>query len=173
MAQPGPGQARKSVGHSNVLAPDNRSVDGAKRVILALFEKALKRLRAYDQAASALQVTVRYRKAKGAAYGLAPGGVYGSGLPFVSPEGIWTRRSRKHLHANDEATWLKVLRPMLDALPDLSPSAMPCFVGITFSELLFCQDGCFSISPARVKSPLTAVKMCIQVIIGQTGLTNE
>ena len=112
---------KKSVGHSNVLAPEHRSVERAKRILLELFSKALKRLRAYDQAASAVQVTIRYRRQRGS-------------------EGVWTRRSSKHLHANDERTWLRVVRPMLDAVPDLAPTAEPCQVGIVFSGLLLRKD---------------------------------
>ena len=112
-------------------------------MLLELFVKALKRLRAYHQAASAMQVTIRYRKKRG---------VNGAYLPMVTPErsversssmlseGIWVRKSRKHLHANDDHTWLRVLRPILDAMPDLSPTAEPCYVGIMFSELLAVQD---------------------------------
>ena len=33
-----------------------------------------------------------------------------------------------------------MLRPILDAMPDLSPTAEPCYVGIVFSELLAVQD---------------------------------
>ncbi len=112
---------KKSVGHSNVLAPEHRSHDGVKCILLELFAKALKRLRAYDQAASAVQVTVRYRRQRGS-------------------EGVWTRRSTKHLHANDERTWLRVVRPMLNAIPDLSPTAEPSQVGIVFSGLLMRRD---------------------------------
>ena len=61
-------------------------------------------------------------------------------LKFTTPEGVWTRRSRKHLHASDELTWLKTVRPLLDALPDLRPGAEPAFVGIIFSELLKEED---------------------------------
>ena len=49
--------AKKSVGHSNVLAPEHRSAEGAKRILLELFRKALARLRSYDQVASAVQIT--------------------------------------------------------------------------------------------------------------------
>jgi len=121
---------RKSVGHSNVLAPEHRTREGATRVLMELFAKALKRLRAYGQAASAVQVTVRFRRGRGMSV---------AGLPFTT-EGVWVRRSRKHLHANDDTTWLKTLRPILEAIPDLSPTAEPCYVGIVFSELLAVQD---------------------------------
>ena len=124
------GAVKKSVGHSNVLAPEHRSIEAAKRILLELFAKALKRLRAYDQAASAVQITVKYRSLREET---RIRGLYGA-------EGVWTRRSRKHLHANDEQTWLRVLRPILAALPDLTGSAEPSYVGIVFSGLLACRD---------------------------------
>src|SRR5262249_23392340 len=92
------GQPKQSVGHSNVLAPEHRSRDGAVRILVELIAKALKRLRAYTQVASNVQITVRYAKMQG---------TDGVG-------GVWLRSSRKHLHASDEVTWLKIIRPILD-----------------------------------------------------------
>lgn len=123
-------QVKKSVGHSHVLAPDYRSAEGARRLLLELFSKALKRLRSYNQAASAVRITVKYRRCRGER----------GNIEFPTPEGLWVRRSRKHLHANDEITWLKVIRPMVDAIPDLHPLAEPYFVSIVFSELLKEED---------------------------------
>ncbi len=121
---------RKSVGHSNVLAPEYRSREGAERILLELCDKALKRLRAYNQVASAVQITVKYHRTQ-----------EGGGERFGwSQQGVWTRGSRKHLHANDEPTWLRVVRPLLEAIPDLSPAAEPAQVGIVFSGLIKCED---------------------------------
>jgi DNA polymerase-4 len=121
---------KKSVGHSNVLAPEHQTLAGAKRILLELIGKALKRLRDYGQMASAVQVTVRYRRCAGAK----------GPLRFTSPEGVWVRRSRKHRHTNADLTWLYILRPLLEALPDLHPSAQPCYVGVVFSALLKEED---------------------------------
>lgn len=124
------GDTRKSVGHSNVLAPEHRSRAGAERILLELFARALKRLRAYNQAAGAVQITIKYRPV---------GEGHGARLGW-SQEGVWVRKSRKHLHANEEMIWLRVVRPFLDAVPDLAPSAEPSYVGIVFSDLLAVQD---------------------------------
>ena len=113
---------RKSVGHSNVLAPEHRRLDAAKNVLMHLFVKALKRLRAYNQLASGVQITVKYRKVA------------------ANSACLWTRGSRKHLHANDEITWLRAVRPLLDAIPDLFPAAELTYVGIVFSGLISCCD---------------------------------
>ena len=99
------GDVKKSVGHSNVLAPEHRTHDGAKRILLELFAKALKRLRAYNQVASGVQITVRYELTSSSAV----------------PRGVWTRRSNKHLHANDERTWLRVVRLSLTPYPIFPP----------------------------------------------------
>jgi DNA polymerase-4 len=123
---------KKSVGHSNVLAPQHQTLDGAKAILLELFAKALQRLRAYRQAASAVQVTIKYRNRYTAKRS--------ERRAFTGPEGVWVRSSRRHLHANDEATWLKVVRPMMEAIPDLAPAAEPSYVGIVFSGLLAVQD---------------------------------
>ena len=129
--------ARKSVGHSNVLAPQHRSREGAERILLELFAKALKRLRAYQQVASAVHITVKYHRVQEGGY---------SRLGW-SQQGIWTRKSRKHLHANDEPTWLRVVRPLLQTLPDLAPAAQPAQVSIVFSGLLKCEDTNLSLFP--------------------------
>jgi DNA polymerase-4 len=124
------GNVKKSVGHSNVLAPEHRTLDGAKRILLELFSKALKRLRAYNQVASGVQITVKYRNLHGQRQVRS---LYGA-------EGVWVRRSNKHLHANDEQTWLRVVRPLMEAMPDLTGSAEPSYVGIVFSGLLATKD---------------------------------
>jgi DNA polymerase IV len=125
------GEKRKSVGHSNVLAPEHRSTEGAKKILLELFSKALKRLRAYNLTASAVQITVRFRRDRDVSF---------IKLGWKGSEAEWRKSSRKHLHANDEMTWLKAVRPILDTLPDFSSDAYPVAVNIVFSELLAVQD---------------------------------
>lgn len=123
-------EAKKSIGHSNVLAPEYRDVDGARRILLELMHKALQRLRAGDQVASAVQVTVKYRHCLTAR----------AEIRYKTPAGSWVRRSRKHLHTADERVWLPIVRPLVAAIPDLRPGAEPYFVGIVFSELLKEED---------------------------------
>jgi DNA polymerase-4 len=120
------GQPRKSAGHSHVLPPEHRTLAGAKRILLELAGRALKRLRAYNQLTSAVQITIKYR----------------AGKNTVRPQesSVWTRRSRKHLPANDETTWFNILRPLLTDAPDKAPFASPSFVSVTFSDLLDHRD---------------------------------
>ena len=121
-------QPKKSVGHSNVLAPLHRSRDGAHRILLELTRKALTRLKNYRQAASGVQVMVKYR-----------------GLRTVRRDSLWRQQSTRHLHTNDERVWMQILRPLLDAIPDLAPEAEPFYVGITFSKLLLEKDRTLSL----------------------------
>jgi len=118
-----PTQPKKSVGHSNVLAPDHRSREGARRILLELAKKALTRLKSYRQTASAVHVTVKYRGVRG-----------------VKGDCVWTQQSTRHLPTNDERFWANILRPLLDAIPDLSPGREPFYVGIIFGKLLLEKD---------------------------------
>ena len=120
-------EPKKSVGHSNVLAPEHRSRTGAQRILMELTRKAIMRLQSYRQTASAVQVTVKYR-----------------GLRLGSRDWVWTQQSRRHLYTNDDRTWLQILRPIFDAIPDLS-DAQPFYVGIVFSKLLLEKDRTLSL----------------------------
>lgn len=108
---------RKSVGHSNVLAPEYRSLAGCKEILLELIGKALKRLRAYRQVASGIRLTIEYRTTRGARR---------------HESYVWERSSRRHLHANDDITWLKILLPLLQRAPDYAPTSLPYHVSVTF-----------------------------------------
>ncbi len=123
-----PDQPKKSVGHSNVLAPQHRSREGAYRILLELTRKALTRLKSCRQTASAVHVTVKFR-----------------GLRGARKDWIWTQQSARHLHTNDDRIWMQILRPLLDAIPDLTPDAEPFYVGITFGKLLLEKDRTLSL----------------------------
>jgi len=58
------------------------------------------------------------------------------------------RRTSRHLHVNDETTWLRAVHPILDAIPDLAPAAEPSFVGIVFTGLLAVQDMTLPLFPS-------------------------
>jgi DNA polymerase-4 len=121
-------EPKKSVGHSNVLAPDHRSRAGAERILLELTRKALTRLKSYRQAASGVHITVKYR-----------------GLRGNRKDWIWTQQSTRHLHTNDERIWMQILRPLFAVIPDLAPEAEPAYVGIVFSKLLLEKDRTLSL----------------------------
>lgn len=120
-------QPRKSLGHSHVLPPDFRHRTGAQQILLRLFSKALRRLREYRMGASAVEIRVDY--------------VHKNDFSTYS----WRRRSSKHIHANTEARWLKVLRPLLDLLPQTRFNYAPLRVSLTFSGLLAEKDQTLSL----------------------------
>lgn len=112
----------KSVSQSHVLPPPFRTQQGVKDILVRLTAKALKRLREFDQLASAVQVFVDFRHTRDF-----------SGY-------TWSKRSGKHLHSNEDGTWLKVIRPMLDALPLARFNCEPIRAGIVFTKLLLRKD---------------------------------
>ncbi len=113
---------RKMVGHSHVLAPEMRTLRQAREVLRRLAQKALKRLRAYEQAASAVHIHVKFCHARRrCAYS-------------------WTKRSAKHLHANDDFTWMKIVSGILEAIPAPRSGYAPLWVSIVFSGLIRSAD---------------------------------
>lgn len=115
------GGERKSVSHSHVLPPEFRTPVGARAIQHRLFSKALARLRSYDMAAGSVYLWARYKNARHEYWG-------------------WRLQSRKHLHANDDTTWLRVVRPLIESLPEGRSGFNPCQVGIAFGDLIKCQD---------------------------------
>lgn len=116
------GEIRKTVGHSHVLPPEFRNRAGAQAILARLFSKALKRLRAYEQAASAVELYATFRHTR----------------DFTTYH--WRARSRRHLHTNDEGTWIKIVRPMIESMSLTRFKHQPVKVGIVFSGLLKCED---------------------------------
>lgn len=115
-------ELHKSVGHSHVLPPNMRTPAGAKNIVMRLCSKALKRLRTYNQAAGSMYVYIGFRR------------------PYHGDSNFWEARSRHRAHANDDITWMKVLREHLDAMPPPKPGCEPMQVSITFTDLILCTD---------------------------------
>lgn len=118
-----PSEVRKSVGHSHVLPPEFRHWAGAQAILARLCTKALTRLRQYEQAASRIEIQVRYMRQTGEYTGYA-----------------CRAGSQNHLHANDEATWLRILRTHLASLPPPKPGFVPQKVSLVFTGLIACRD---------------------------------
>lgn len=127
------GGMRKSVGHSHVLPPECRTESGVKAVLLRLFSKAMKRLRSYGLAAGAVQIQVEFWHTR----------------KYTSS--FWSRRSTKHIPANDDITWLGIVRPLLAAIPTPEPGYQPLCVGITFTDLIACRDVNLSLFEDRMQ----------------------
>jgi DNA polymerase-4 len=124
---------RKTVGQSHVMPPEYRTQQGAREILIRLFTKALKRMRRYEQAASSLYVYVEYRHIKDFSIH------------------VWKERSMRHLPANDDITWMKTLRPLLERMPDPPDGYRPFCAGITFTDLVLCQDRTLDIFEEREK----------------------
>jgi len=116
------GRPRKSVNCSHVLPPEFRDRYGAHRILLRLCEKALKRLREEALGASNVEVRVDYRHR----------------YDFTTYS--WRQRSTKHRHANEESTWLPIVRKLLAGMPFTRFNYQPIRVSITFSGLLAEKD---------------------------------
>ncbi len=115
-------EVRKSVGHSHVLPPEFRTETGVRTILMRLFSKCMARLRKYGQAAGAVQVWIDYRHERTFA-------TYGA-----------KRRSGKHLHANDEVSWIKTVRRLGEAIPAAREGYRPLRAGIVFTDLILCKD---------------------------------
>ncbi|HLJ54191.1 MAG TPA: hypothetical protein VKT77_04075 [Chthonomonadaceae bacterium] len=113
---------RQSVGHSHVLPPEYRTRRGAQDILLRLFTRCLRRLRQYGQAASSVGLSVRIRNG------------------YAGVRSNWKASSTKHLPADDDTTWIKVVRPMIDSFPELDEGAAPYMVAVTFWDLTDKRD---------------------------------
>jgi len=125
------GDIRKSVSHSHVLAPANRSHAAATRILLELSEKALKRIRTYGQAACSVQLTVKFVRNRA------------SSTPAPAdrdPGATWHQAARLQSHASDDLTWLHTIRPLLGTLPDYGAHAVPLQVAIGYGDLIEVKD---------------------------------
>ncbi len=115
-------EQRKSVSHSHVLPPEFRTRRGAQDILIRLFTRCMRRLRQYGQAASSTGLYVKLRQGEGMG------------------RSAWKLASTKHLHADDETTWIKIIRPMIESLPALEAGEYPYMVGITFWDLKDTKD---------------------------------
>lgn len=115
-------RGRKTVGHSHVLPPEYRSRKGAQDVLLRLFTRCTRRLRHYGLSAASVGVWARLRHEQ------------------TFTRETWKLDSRRHLHANDETSWIKIVRPMIDQFPDCEDGSMPLAVGVTFWDLQDSRD---------------------------------
>jgi DNA polymerase-4 len=113
---------RKSVSHSHVLPPEYRSRRGAQDILLRLFTRCMRRLRQYGQAAASVGVWASLRQRE------------------TGARSTWKQASRRHLHASDETTWIKIVRPLIESFPDLDDGSVPTGVGVTFWDLQDSRD---------------------------------
>ena len=115
-------QQRKSIGHSHVLPPEFRTRRGAQDILLRLFTRCMRRLRQYGQSAASVGLFVKLRQSE------------------TYARSSWKLDSTKHLHASDETTWIKIVRPMLETFPVVDPGVYPYMAGVTFWDLKDTKD---------------------------------
>ena len=132
---PVPNEAQKSLGHSHVLGPDHRSLEGAWAVAHKLIHKAAMRLRMEHFHASTLAVTIKYSLTREQA--------------AAQPQA--NRKIKKHTSGITQTAWgmearfrpcqdtlslLDVLRAAWAQRPVGPEYAKPFFVGVTLRNLL-------------------------------------
>lgn len=101
---------RRTVGHSHVLPPDQRTPDGSRGVMVRLIHKACARLRSIGYWAGAMAVGVRYT------------------------DGVKWHTARKLPHCQDTLQWLLAFGEMWDERPtDVGP---PMQVWMTLTDLV-------------------------------------
>lgn len=113
-------EERKTVGHSHVLPPAMRCAEGAEKVLLRLLSKALRRLRAYDQAAGSVFLYVKYALRDETGY----------------RKYSWKGHSSRHQAVDDDVTWMQIVRGLFSGMPATKPGFFPIQVGITFTDLV-------------------------------------
>ena len=116
------GAPQKSMSHSHVLPPAFRTESGARQILLRLFSRCLKRLRAHGQSASVMTLTIKYRHEKS----------------FRREK--WTACSGRRAYASDDITWVKVFREMLACKPEIGADYYPYQAHVVFTELALCAD---------------------------------
>ena len=89
---------------------------------MRLISKALKRIRAYDQAADSVHLHVRF--------------LHDSRYTKRS----WEQSVRLPVAANDDITWSRRIRPLLDTMEIPGPDYRPLKEGVAFGGLISCAD---------------------------------
>jgi DNA polymerase IV len=113
--------ARSSLGHSHVLPPEQRNIDGAKAVMHRLLQKAAMRMRSYELLTSHISVKIKFRDPKTKA----------------------TSRfyNESDISATDNTLKLTdALEGLLKALPRAYQHLEPIAVGVNFTALSHAQD---------------------------------
>jgi DNA polymerase-4 len=116
----------KSVGHSHVLAPDLRTIEGAWSVAHKLLHKAAMRLRTARLWAGSLALTIKFAVPQDQA-----AKQHYSGIPQQS----WGVQ-RRTVECQDSQTLLELLRVLWDERPKGRDYEKPFFVGVTLQDLV-------------------------------------
>ncbi len=118
--------SRSSLGHSHVLPPEQRSIDGAKAVLHRLLQKAAMRMRSYDLLTSHISVKIKLR----------------------NPKTKETARfdNESDISATDDTRQLTdALEALFKALPRACQNNEPIAVGVNFTALSNVQDAAYDL----------------------------
>jgi DNA polymerase-4 len=127
---PVPGDVQKSLGHSHVLAPEHRSIEGSWAVAHKLLHKAAMRLRMERFYTGSLAVTIRYQLTREQADRMKSKKHY-SGIKHSG----WGMEARFR-DCQDTLTLLEILRSLWVQRPQGAEFQKPFFVGITLRDLI-------------------------------------
>jgi len=118
--------ARSSLGHSHVLPPEQRNIDGAKAVLHRLLQKAAMRMRSYELLTSHISVKIKLRDPKTKA-----------NSRFYNESDI---------SATDNTLKLTdALEALLKKLPKACHKLEPIAVGVNFTVLSHVQDAAYDL----------------------------
>jgi DNA polymerase-4 len=116
----------KSIGHSHVLAPELRTIEGAWSVAHKLLHKAAMRLRTARLWAGSLALTIKFAVPRDQAEKQHYSGI---------PQQGWGVQ-RRTVECQDSQTLLELLRILWDERPKGRDYEKPFFVGVTLQDLV-------------------------------------
>ena len=116
----------KSVGHSHVLAPEFRTIEGAWSIAHKLLHKAAMRLRTARLWAGSLSLTIKFAVPREVA-----AKDHQSGIPQQS-----FQTQRRTVECQDSQTLLELLRVLWDERPKGRNYDKPFFIGVTLHDLV-------------------------------------
>jgi DNA polymerase-4 len=126
---------QKSLGHSHVLAPEHRTVDGSWAVAHKLLHKAAMRLRMEKFYCGALSVTVRFALTREQAARAEKSRKHFSGINHQG----WGMEAR-FAECQDTLTLMEALRGIWEQRPVGTLWNKPFFVGVTLTRLVHESD---------------------------------
>lgn len=118
--------ARSSLGHSHVLPPEQRTVDGAKAVLHRLLQKAAMRMRSYELLTSHISVKIKFRDP-----------ITKATSRFYNDSDISTTDNTLKL--------IDALEALMKALPKSCQKLEPVAVGVNFTELSHAQEAAYDL----------------------------
>ena len=116
----------KSIGHSHVLGPELRTIEGAYAVANKLLHKAAMRLRTARMWTAYITLTIRFAVEKHNS-----SGQHSSGIPKQD----WNESARL-VECQDTQTLIEGLQKLWNARPKGARYEKPFFVGVTLTELV-------------------------------------